>query len=228
MQIVHPCCLIFACNQSGSLTEIVFHIRLHSNAFHDAVFICVQPVMFVCRNNGFAISTPSREQLRSDGVAGRAVGGYGVTAFRVDGNDVVATILAIRAARDYIIENQKPALVELMSYRGGDHSTSDDSSLYRDKNARHFFTDPLKRFASFVETKGWCDSSEIDTRLDDQRAFALDALERAEREPKAEPLSLFDHVYSAPMPQSLNRQREELKSHLERQARKEDKFSPIS
>mmetsp|Transcript_100521 Transcript_100521/g.287909 ORF Transcript_100521/g.287909 Transcript_100521/m.287909 type:complete len:173 (+) Transcript_100521:1133-1651(+) len=85
------------------------------------------PIVFFCRNNGYAISTPTHEQYRGDGIASRAVG-YGMHAIRVDGNDMAAVYAATKAARELAISNSCPVLIEAMTYRVGHHSTSDDSS----------------------------------------------------------------------------------------------------
>ena len=99
------------------------------------------------RNNGYAISTPVSEQYRGDGelspvklllniklgLTGIAVRGpaYGMTTIRVDGNDVLAVYNATKAAREIAASENKPVLIEAMTYRIGHHSTSDDSSAYR-------------------------------------------------------------------------------------------------
>lgn len=74
------------------------------------------PVILFCRNNGYAISTPSTEQYRGDGIAGRAAG-YGIPAIRVDGTDVFAVYNAMRVAREYVLEHNKPIVFEAMAYR---------------------------------------------------------------------------------------------------------------
>ena len=83
------------------------------------------------RNNGWAISTPASEQFRGDGIASRGPG-YGIPAIRVDGTDLLAVYNATTLARKMAIDGQ-PVLVEAMTVRVGHHSTSDDSSAYRDK-----------------------------------------------------------------------------------------------
>ncbi|PFX16965.1 2-oxoisovalerate dehydrogenase subunit alpha, mitochondrial [Stylophora pistillata] len=88
------------------------------------------PVIFFCRNNGYAISTPTSDQYRGDGIAGRGRG-YGMKAIRVDGNDVFAVYNVTKAARKIVVEQSQPIMVEAMTYRIGHHSTSDDSSVYR-------------------------------------------------------------------------------------------------
>ena len=56
---------------------------------------------------------------------------YGMTTIRVDGNDVLAVYNATVAAREIAANENKPVLIEAMTYRIGHHSTSDDSSAYR-------------------------------------------------------------------------------------------------
>lgn len=86
--------------------------------------------MFFVRNNGFAISTPTAEQFRGDGIASRG-SGYGIPVMRVDGNDFLAVHEVTRRAREFILKENRPVLIEAMSYRQGHHSTSDDSTQYR-------------------------------------------------------------------------------------------------
>lgn len=74
------------------------------------------PTLFLARNNGFAISTPSTEQYYGDGIAARGPG-YGVDTVRVDGNDVLAVLSAVREARRICLESGRAVLVEAMTYR---------------------------------------------------------------------------------------------------------------
>lgn len=78
------------------------------------------------RNNKYAISTPTSDQYASDGIIPRVIS-FGIASARVDGNDAVAVLQATKTARKYIIENRKPYFLEFMTYRLGDHSTSDNS-----------------------------------------------------------------------------------------------------
>ena len=110
----------------GAASEGDFHAALNMAATRDC------PVMFICRNNGYAISTPTLEQYKGDGIASRGMG-YGIETIRVDGNDIVGVYVATQEARRIVAEQQKPVLVEAMSYRVSHHSTSDDSFAYRAK-----------------------------------------------------------------------------------------------
>ncbi|MEP3828355.1 MAG: thiamine pyrophosphate-dependent dehydrogenase E1 component subunit alpha, partial [Lentilitoribacter sp.] len=125
----------------GAASEGDFHAGLNMAA----VLNC--PVIFFCRNNGYAISTPSEEQFAGDGIASRGLG-YGVRTIRVDGNDVLAVYAATEQARKIAIEQQCPVLIEAMTYRLAAHSTSDDPTGYRskDEEERWRLKDPLQRF----------------------------------------------------------------------------------
>lgn len=68
------------------------------------------------RNNGYAISTPVQEQYRGDGIAGRGPS-YGINTIRVDGNDVLAVYKATKLAKEYACKENKPVLIEALTYR---------------------------------------------------------------------------------------------------------------
>ena len=74
------------------------------------------PTLFIARNNGFAISTPSSEQYNGDGIASRGPG-YGMHTIRVDGNDILAVLSAVREGRRLCIEEGRGVLIEAMTYR---------------------------------------------------------------------------------------------------------------
>ncbi|KAE8735094.1 2-oxoisovalerate dehydrogenase subunit alpha 1 [Hibiscus syriacus] len=93
----------------GGTSEGDFHAGLNFAAVMEA------PVIFVCRNNGWAISTPISEQFRSDGVAVKGQA-YGIPSIRVDGTDALAVYSAIRAARNMAVNEQRPVLVEVRSH----------------------------------------------------------------------------------------------------------------
>ncbi|CAK8560152.1 unnamed protein product [Lathyrus sativus] len=88
------------------------------------------PVVFIYRNNGWAISTPVEEQFRSDGIVVKGQA-YDIWSIRVDGNDALAVYSAVHTAREIAIKEQRPVLIEALTYRVGHHSTSDDSTKYR-------------------------------------------------------------------------------------------------
>jgi 2-oxoisovalerate dehydrogenase E1 component alpha subunit len=70
----------------------------------------------ISRNNGYAISTPTADQYRGDGIACRGPG-YGMATIRVDGNDLFAVYNATKAARDLAMNEMRPVLIEAMTLR---------------------------------------------------------------------------------------------------------------
>ena len=88
------------------------------------------------------------EQYRGDGIAVRGPA-YGMSTIRVDGNDVLAVYNAVKEAREMAITENKPVLIEAMTYRIGHHSTSDDSSAYRSVDeVKLDFNESLAAFTS--------------------------------------------------------------------------------
>jgi pyruvate dehydrogenase E1 component alpha subunit len=155
------------------------------------------PIVFVCINNQWAISMPRSRQTRAKTLAHRAVA-YGFPAIQVDGNDLLATIVATRDAVDRARQGLGPSLIEAMTYRLTPHSTADDPRKYRNDEevkageAR----EPLPRLRRYLEGKGLVDET-IHARLEAEvDAEVRLAIERAEaRMEAAKPLDMFDNVY---------------------------------
>jgi pyruvate dehydrogenase E1 component alpha subunit/2-oxoisovalerate dehydrogenase E1 component alpha subunit len=83
------------------------------------------PVVFFCQNNQWAISVPLSMQTASESIAIKALG-YGFPGVRVDGNDLLAVIVATREAVERARSGGGPTLVEAVTFRMGGHSSSDD------------------------------------------------------------------------------------------------------
>ena len=98
----------------------------------------------------YAISTPIDDQYAGDGIAVRGVA-YGMPTIRVDGNDLYAIYNAVKKAREIIVKEKRPALIEAISYRVGDHSTSDFSQRYRDEKEMQKWKELLQKFKSPIE-----------------------------------------------------------------------------
>eukprot|EP00298_Acanthocystis_sp_HF-20_P014748 c20892_g5_i1.p1 GENE.c20892_g5_i1~~c20892_g5_i1.p1 ORF type:complete len:442 (+),score=190.76 c20892_g5_i1:27-1328(+) len=193
----------------GAASEGDFHAALN---FAGTLKV---PCLFICRNNGYAISTPVKDQYAGDGIAIRALG-YDVAAFRVDGNDPIAVYDVIRRAREYAVENNLPVLVECMSYRVGHHSTSDDSTRYRSVNDIEDFrnkNDPIKRLGGYLKDQGvWTDEEQANL-FADSRKSVVEATKRAETASQTPLRELLRDVYDEDLPH-LKQQQEDLKQHV--------------
>ncbi|KAL3110731.1 hypothetical protein niasHT_011236 [Heterodera trifolii] len=172
------------------------------------------PVLFFCRNNGFAISTPASEQYAGDGIAGKGIG-YGMHTIRVDGNDPFAVYKVTSAARKLALENN-PVMIEAMTYRVGHHSTSDDSSAYRSMEEVKEWAEldpPIGRFRRFLERRQWWDDAQDKQWVGTVRREVMDSFAKAEKVKKRTPEELFVDVY-AEMPKHLKDQQAQLREHL--------------
>jgi len=173
------------------------------------------PIIFFCRNNGYAISTPVSEQYRGDGIAIRGPA-YGMATIRVDGNDVLAVYNATLKARQIAVNENRPVLIEAMTYRIGHHSTSDDSSAYRSVDeVKQFNQDhPIKRFSNYLESKGiWSEQQEKEWK-NTSRTNVMQAFARAEKKLKPSWKEMFTEVYDE-MPADLQKQMKEMEEHVE-------------
>ncbi|KAH9065371.1 branched-chain alpha-keto acid dehydrogenase E1-alpha subunit [Lactarius vividus] len=170
------------------------------------------PTLFIARNNGFAISTPSSEQYFGDGIAARGAG-YGIDTIRVDGNDVLAVLSATREARRKCVESGRGVLVEAMTYRVGHHSTSDDSFAYRARQEvedRKRIDNPIARYRLFLKNRGWWSDSDEDELKESLKKDVMRAFKTAEGLKRHELSDIFSDVYGGEEPPNLKEQREEL------------------
>ncbi|RTR38834.1 thiamine pyrophosphate-dependent dehydrogenase E1 component subunit alpha [Shewanella canadensis] len=192
----------------GAASEGDFHAGLNMAA------VLKSPTIFFCRNNGYAISTPTSEQFMGNGIASRGPG-YGIHTIRVDGNDMLAVLAATQQARAHAIHNKEPVLIEAMTYRLGAHSSSDDPSGYRSKEeeAKWQSHDPVKRFKLWMINKGWLTEKQDADLYEKYRKEVLAELKLAEKRPMSMLDTIVEDVYDAPTPR-LQQQLKSLKKHL--------------
>jgi 2-oxoisovalerate dehydrogenase E1 component alpha subunit len=193
----------------GAASEGDFHAALNFSATLEV------PIIFFCRNNGYAISTPVEDQFRGDGIISRAAG-YGMKAVRVDGNDIMAVQRATKEAREMAIVENRPVLIEAMTYRGGHHSTSDDSTRYRSMSEILYWQenfDPMTRLRTYLEKNGWWSEDDEQRMKDRERMAAIQAMEYAEAKAKPPLEEMFTDIYFD-KPPNLQRQEKELLEHI--------------
>ncbi|MGB0678443.1 MAG: thiamine pyrophosphate-dependent dehydrogenase E1 component subunit alpha [Polyangiales bacterium] len=178
-----------------------FHASLNFAAVMQA------PVVFLCRNNGWAISTPLHQQSANPNLAERGES-YGMAAARVDGNDAVATYAAVARAAKRAREGGGPTFIELLTYRLGGHSTSDDPRAYRsDKEvgqAEHRC--PLRRLRRYLEGQDLWDDEKEEAWRASVHAELQEAIAAAEAAGPPPLDTLTQDVYAAEPPH-LQRQR---------------------
>jgi 2-oxoisovalerate dehydrogenase E1 component alpha subunit len=183
-----------------------------SNDFHSGLTfagVFRTPTVFLLRNNGWAISVPAERQTAARTYADKGVG-YGVPAMRCDGNDALAVYATVRQAVERAAAGGGPTLIELITYRAGAHSTSDDPTAYRDKADvdRQLKRDPLKRMRKYLEHQGgWSEQDE--KRFGDEVTAELQGcIDRAESAPPPHVRSMFEQVFEHTPSHLVEQQRE--------------------
>ncbi|CAH0479645.1 unnamed protein product [Peronospora belbahrii] len=186
----------------GAASEGDFHAALNIASTKEC------PILFIVRNNGFAVSTSTVEQFRGDGIASRG-SGYGIPVMRVDGNDVLAVHEVTRRAREFILKENRPVLIEAMSYRQGHHSTSDDLTQYRAvAGIKHWkeTCDSVDRTKRYMMKRGWLTEEQDRHMQDNERTNVLAVLQQAESKEPAALETMFEDVYDVNMPHMLEQE----------------------
>jgi 2-oxoisovalerate dehydrogenase E1 component alpha subunit len=188
----------------GSTSEGEFHSGMNFAGAWET------PTVFLCQNNGYAISVPVEKQTASETFAQKAEA-YGFEGVRVDGNDILAVYDAAREAVEKAREGGGPTLVEAVTFRMGPHSSSDDPDKYVPEEMFDEWADkdPLDRFEEYLRKRGVLDEEDVERiqkEIDDEWEAAVDAAEEA-GPPDHE--DIFDEVY-ADMPWHVQEQYDEL------------------
>lgn len=192
----------------GTTSEADFHHALTFAAIYQS------PVVLNVVNNQWAISTfqgTAAGQRRAFAARGL---GLGIPGLRVDGNDFLAIYSATLWAADRARRGGGPTLIELVTYRGGAHSTSDDPSKYRPKDEWASFPlgDPIERLKQHMISEGHWSEAKHEKLIEELRTEVTAAWKQAQKfgtmteGPWLDPSTMFEDVY-AETPQHLESQR---------------------
>ncbi|WP_416439405.1 alpha-ketoacid dehydrogenase subunit alpha/beta [Phnomibacter sp. MR] len=162
----------------GGTSEGDFHEALNVAAVWDL------PVIFIVENNGYGLSTPTNEQFRCAQIADKAKG-YGMEGITIDGNNILTVIDTLKGIREYCIKEQKPYLVECMTFRMRGHEEASGTKYV----PQHLFDewkkkDPVENFEFYLQQTGVMNAQQIDAlkqnlkaHLDAELTKAYDATE---------------------------------------------------
>lgn len=195
--------VVMAFHGDGATSASEFHTA------YNFAGVFKSPIVFICENNGWAISLPSSKQTASRTFAEKAEA-YGFSGVRVDGNDVLAVYKASKIAVDNARRGRGPTMIECITYRMGPHSTSDDPSRYRTKEEIEEWKrkDPIERFRSYLEKKGvWSKEYEQQVAKEND-VLVIDSIREQEKIPRPDIKSMFEDVYAA-MPWNIREQYED-------------------
>ena len=132
----------------GGTSEGDFHEALNVAAVWDL------PVIFIIENNGYGLSTPVNEQYRCISLVDKAKG-YGMEGVMIDGNNILNVYDTVKGVRDYCIKNQKPYLIECMTFRMRGHEEASGTKYVPPELFKIWeLKDPVRNYEKYLIDSG--------------------------------------------------------------------------
>jgi pyruvate dehydrogenase E1 component alpha subunit len=171
-------------------------------AFHEGINLAAVmnvPLVLMCNNNQWAISTPFAAQTRAQALADKAVG-YGIPGVRVDGLDILAVHEATRDAVERARTGGGPTLIEAVHYRAAPHGTADDPRAYIDaaRVEEEQGRECVGRYERYLRRAGLLDDALVGEIKDAALQAMREGITAAEAESPADPELLFANAYVDP------------------------------
>ncbi|MCF0218096.1 MAG: pyruvate dehydrogenase (acetyl-transferring) E1 component subunit alpha [Malacoplasma sp.] len=165
--------------------------------------------VFCINNNQWAISTPTAKETGQIDISSKAVAA-GLQWIKVDGNDLFAAVEAAKAARQYVLENKKPILVEFVTYRMGPHTTADNPRVYRTEEyeKEQEKKDPIVRLERWMTKNGLLTEAEKNQMIEKIDSDIEAAYAVMESKLNVTVNEVFDYTYKT-LDESLLEQKEE-------------------
>jgi TPP-dependent pyruvate/acetoin dehydrogenase alpha subunit len=185
---------------SGQVVVVFFGDgAANQGTFHESLNLAALwqlPVVYVCENNLYAMSTPVREACAVEHIAERAAA-YAMPGVQADGMDVLAVDAAVRPAVERARAGRGPTLIECKTYRFLGHSKS-DQRVYRsrEEEAAWRARDPIARLRSAARERGLLNTAELDAAAREAIAAVDAAVEFARQSPFPAAAALTDGVFS--------------------------------
>jgi pyruvate dehydrogenase E1 component alpha subunit len=173
---------------------------VNGGAFHETLNMCSVwqlPAVFIIENNKYGMGTDIN-RVSSVEVLARRGDAYQMRNASVDGMDVLAVRDVVQEAVDYARAEQRPFLIEALTYRYRGHSMSDAvSGTYRTREELDEYVrrDPIAAFSRRLMDDGLLDEHDVEEMEAEVKAIVDDAVEFADRSPEPPPESLFEDVY---------------------------------
>jgi len=170
----------------------------NQGSFHESANMAAAwklPVVFICENNGFAVTTPMAKSTAVEDLALRAAG-YGMPGETVDGNDALAVYDAVRRAVERARAAEGPTFVECKTYRWEGHYLG-DPQVYRTKEEVALWKtrEPIHRLVRHLVSEGLLSAEDAEA-MDVSAKEAIDEAERFAREsPSPDPAAVTEDVY---------------------------------
>ena len=175
----------------------------NEGSFHESINLAAiwkLPVVFLCENNQYAVTSSIRDMIPTDSIADRAVA-YNIPGVLVDGQDVMAMHQAVTLAVARARAREGPSLVEGRTYRYEEHSLGLGrivKALYRtDEEIEQWKRrDPIQVHKELLLSGGFADQAELDRVEDEVTGQIAEALEFARSSPYPDPSDLYEDLFA--------------------------------
>jgi 2-oxoisovalerate dehydrogenase E1 component len=160
----------------GGTSEGEFHEALNVAAVWDL------PIIFIIENNGYGLSTPVSEQYRCQNLIDRAKG-YGMGGVQIDGNNILTVYDTVKGVREYCIKNQKPYLIECMTFRmRGHEEASGVKYVPKEMFEKWIEKDPIKNYEHFLIEQNILSNPQVAAIKDEIKEYIEKSYATAEEE----------------------------------------------
>jgi TPP-dependent pyruvate/acetoin dehydrogenase alpha subunit len=172
----------------------------NSGAFHEGIGLAAAwslPVLFVCQNNQYQQSTPTRDYTRLTDIADRAKG-YGVPGISVDGNDAIAVAEVAREAIEKCRKGEGPIFIVGNTYRTVGHHMGDPGTSYRPKEEVEEWKkkDPIKRLRQQMVQNKMATDAELDEIEQNVLRELDEAVKFSQESPEPTPEEALEDIYA--------------------------------
>lgn len=172
---------------------------INQGSFHEAINLASiwdLPVIFICENNKYAVSTPIDEVSRITNLSERAKS-YGIPAVTIDGNNVIEVYLTTKKAVERARNNLGPTFIECKTYRYKGHSRS-DPAIYRSKEELNFWLkrDPIPRLRNWIIEGKIADEDKLGEIGSKVEIEINQAVEFASKSPKVDPEEISGYLFA--------------------------------
>ena len=177
-----------------------------TGAFHEGVnFAAVQklPLITIIENNGYAYSTPTKNQCAAAHFVDKAIG-YGILGLQCDGNDIIACYETMKTAVEHARTGNGSVLLEVLTYRRKGHAEHDNQNYVPEGEIEFWANnnDPVDRYERFLSTENIASREDLGQIVSEVSAYLESELAITEEAGFPDPISaaynVFDNSIVAP------------------------------
>jgi 2-oxoisovalerate dehydrogenase E1 component len=167
--------------------------------FHEALNLAAVwelPVIFIIENNGYGLSTPVKEQFRCNRLADKGIG-YGMESVQIDGNNILDVYDTVKGVREYCIREQKPYLIECMTFRMRGHEEASGTKYIPAELFESWAKkDPVTSYENYLKDQGMLYDEKIKEIRDEFRVIIETAISVKEQPAIADSEKEFEDMYA--------------------------------